>query len=95
MSKGNQVSGAPTDALRAGPLVKRTPFVLLVLALTMAAWFVLDFPTFVQAEEATALWSADITVVELENGAIGAISAGDFSNQGRQRRSHGEVAVPL
>ena len=73
-------------ALRAGPLVKRTWFVLLILALTAAAWLVLDFPTFAQAEDATALWSADITVVELENGAIGAIRAGDFSNQGGSAR---------
>ena len=82
MSKANQVSGTLTGAPGAGALRRWTPFVLLALVLTAAAWFVLDFPTFVQAEGETALWSSDITVVELENGAIGAIRAGDFSNQG-------------
>ena len=85
MSRANQVSGAPTDAPGAGTLVRRTWFVLLTLVLAAASWFVLDFPTFVQAEDAadgTALWSADISVVELDNGAIGAIQADHFSNQG-------------
>ena len=82
MSKANQVSGTLTGAPGAGALRRWTPFVLLALVLTAAAWFALDFPTFAQAEGETPLWSADITVVELENGAIGAIRAGDFSNQG-------------
>ena len=85
MSRANQVSGAPTDAPGAGTLVRRTWFVLLTLVLAAALWFVLDFPTFVQAEDAadgTALWSADLSVVELDNGAIGAIQADHFSNQG-------------
>ena len=82
MSKANQVSGTLTGAPGAGALRRWIPCVLLALVLAAAAWFALDFPTFVQAEGETPLWSADLSVVELENGAIGAVRAGDFSNQG-------------
>ena len=85
MSKANQVFGTLTGAPGAGALRRWTPCVLLALVLAAAAWFALDLPTFAQAEDTadgTPLWSADLSVVELENGAIGAIQAGDFSNQG-------------
>ena len=65
MSKANQVSGTLSGAPGAGALRRWTPFVLLVLVLTAAAWFALDFPTFAQAEDTadgTPLWSADMTV---------------------------------
>ena len=82
MSENAPLFGDASGALRAGPLAKRITFLLLILALAAASWFALEYPTIAQAEDATPLWAADITVVELENGAIGAIQADHFSNQG-------------
>ena len=84
MSTANPVSGTLTGTPGAGALLKGTSLVLLILALTAASWIVLGLPTLVQAEDAddgTPLWSADISVVDLENGAIGAVQASDFSDQ--------------
>ena len=84
MSQANPVPGTLTGTPGAGALPKATSFVLLTLVLAAASWIVLGFPTLVQAgdaEDGTPLWSADILVVDLENGAIGAVQASDFSNQ--------------
>ena len=84
MSKANPGSGILTSAPGGSTLLRRTPFILMTLVLVAASWIVLDLPTFVQADDpegGTPLWSADISVVDLENGAIGAVQASDFSNQ--------------
>ena len=84
MSKADPGSAIPASAPGRSTLLRRTPFILMTLALVAASWFTLDLPIFVQAddpEDGAPLWSADISMVELENGAIGAIQAGHFSNQ--------------
>ena len=82
MSKANPGSGILMSAPGGSALLRRTPFILMTLVLVAASWIVLGFPTLVDAEDGTPLWSADISVVDLENGAIGAVQASDFSNQG-------------
>ena len=82
MSKANPGSGILMNAPGGSTLLRRTPFILMTLVLVAASWIVLGFPTLVDAEDGTPLWSADISVVDLENGAIGAVQASDFSNQG-------------
>ena len=84
MSNANPGSGILTSVPGGSTLLRRTPFILMTLVLVAASWFMLDLPTFVQADDpegGTPLWSADISVVDLENGAIGAVQASDFSNQ--------------
>ena len=84
MSKANPVSGTLTGTPGADALLKGTSLLLLTLVLAAAWWIVLGFPPLAQAggpEDGTPLWSADISVVDLENGAIGAVQASDFSNQ--------------
>ena len=82
MSKANPGSGILMSPPGGSTLLRRTPFILMTLVLVAASWIVLGFPTLVDAEDGTPLWSADISVVDLENGAIGAVQASDFSNQG-------------
>ena len=84
MSQANPVPGTLTGTPGAGALPTGTSFVLLTLVLPAASWIVLAFPTLVQAgdaEDGTPLWSADISVVDLVNGATGAVQPSDFSNQ--------------
>ena len=84
MSEATPVSAVPASAPGRSALLRRTPFILMTLVLVAASWFTLDLPIFVQAddpEDGTPLWSADISVVDLENGAIGAVQASDFSDQ--------------
>ena len=81
MSNANPGSGILTSAPGGSTLLRRTPFILMTLVLVAASWFMLGFPTLVDAEDGAPLWSADISVVDLENGAIGAVQASDFSNQ--------------
>ena len=78
------MSAVPANAPGRSTLLRRTPFILMTLVLVAASWFTLDLPIFVQAddpEDGAPLWSADISVVDLENGAIGAVQASDFSDQ--------------
>ena len=85
MAKANPVSGTLTGTPGAGALPKGTSLVLLTLVLAAAWWIVLGFPPLAQAgdaEDGTPLWSADISVVDLQNRATGAVQASDFSNQG-------------
>ena len=82
MSKANPVFGTRTGAPGAGAVLRRAPFVLLLIA---AAWLAVHFTSVVLAQDPqdeTPLWSADMSVVKLENGAVGAVSASQFSNQG-------------
>ena len=84
MSEANPVAGTLTGSPGAGALVKGISLALLTLVLAAAWLVVLGFPPLVQAgdpEDGTPLWSADISGVDLENGAIGAVQASDFSNQ--------------
>ena len=65
---------------RQGPLVWTVLMIGAVVA--AAAWTMLGLPGLAAAQaEETPLWSAEIKVVKLENGAAGAVSASDFSNQ--------------
>ena len=66
-----------------GPATRVTGARLALTALVLAAlcWAAASLPGATQAQETTPLWSADVTVVALENGATGAIGPEDFSNQ--------------
>ena len=65
---------------RPGPLVWTV--LMLGAVAAAAAWTMLGLPGLAAAQaEETPLWSAEIKVVKLENGAAGAVSASDFSNQ--------------
>ena len=74
----------PFDAVHSTVVSKGT-YLLLALALMGVLLSLLAYPAFAQTEqgdEDRLLWSADLSIVELEGLSIGAISADDFSNQG-------------